>query len=470
MSDSTSNNFTPSAETVRRCPYCDSVVAENADICLMCGRALVKEPTTVSPPIPTPTPPVVQGKEEVKPSVVVKEPETAVAPPPPTLTTLPPTPEPEPEIVPEVVTAVLRERESWATFGLTAVFSLIIFVLGVLVLEYQSPTLTVALVPSPTPIPPTPTYTPTLTPLPTETPHPTETPTLTPTPAPTDTPRPDRFHGVGEGDTLIALSLLYRVSAESIAAANSLTLDSAIQLGQNLVIPWPTATPALQSMIIQVNGQNVIANVDNCEIYIIQPGDTAFVIAATKNVPLEAIIAVNRQTEESIGLLQPGDALCIPRIDYTDTLPPTPGPSPTPSATSLPPGPHLLYPIHNAIITPPDQTVALQWTAVKDLAPDEWYMVELADLSTVDNLPKRGFTRDNAFQLPSDWRPQEAATHLLRWQVSIIHVTKWRADGLPIYTYGGASSEPHLFYWLGAVPTPTPTPTLTPSPTAVPQP
>ncbi|MEZ4519019.1 MAG: LysM domain-containing protein [Chloroflexota bacterium] len=66
---------------------------------------------------------------------------------------------------------------------------------------------------------------------------PADTPTPTPIPLPTDTPRPPRFHTVESGETLFGLSLLYRISAESIAEANGFGMDSPIQLGESLNIP-----------------------------------------------------------------------------------------------------------------------------------------------------------------------------------------------------------------------------------------
>lgn len=116
------------------------------------------------------------------------------------------------------------------------------------------------------------------------------------------------------------------------------------------------------------------------------------------------------------------------------------------------------------MIDPPDGLVTLQWTAVKDLEESEWYMVEMTDLDDLDSLPRRGFTRDTSLQLPSSWRPSVVESHQLRWQVSIVRVIRYRSDGLPIYSYGGESSEESLFTWLGAVPTATPRPTETPTP------
>ncbi len=366
------------------------------------------------------------------------------------------------ELPPPVVDSVMRERQSSIISWLTAMFMVVIIVLGALVLRYQSPIVTYMMAPSSTPFPPTPTTTPTWTPLPTVPLLPTETATAAPPAQPTETPQPPQLHRVNSGETLIGLALRYRVSVESIADLNNFPAETAIQIDQELQIPWPTATPPLVPVAVTVNGVVVIADPEDCQRHEVAGGDSISGIASRHEVDMELLMLVNRLTESSI--LHQGDSLCIPNIIFGGSLPPTPGPSPTPSPTSLPAAPSLLYPIRNAVIDPPDGLVTLQWTAVKNLEESEWYMVELTDLDELDSLPRRGFTRDTSLQLPSSWRPAIAESHQLRWRVSIVRVIRYRSDGLPIYNYGGESSEESLFTWFGAVPTPTPRPTETPTP------
>lgn len=425
-------------ESLNRCPHCDSVVEPGADRCLMCGELLEevetvhREPAAAAPPMPVPAP--------------VAE------------------PKPEPEIIPDVVESVMQEREAPVTVWLTAVFAIIIIVLGALVLRFQGEGIAIALAPSPTPIPPTLTLTPTWTPLATDILQPTAVPVETAVPLVTPTLQPPQPHTVGAGETLIGLALRYRVSVESIAELNGIPADSSLLVNQALQIPWPTATPPLAPVATLINGETVIADPTDCEKYQIQSGDSLSYVAARYDVDFGLFLQVNRLTAESIP--HPGDVVCIPEIIYGGSLPPTPGPSPTPTATLPPPGPQLLYPVANAVIQPPDGVVTLQWTAVKNLASDEWYMVELTDLDDVDGLPYRGFTRDTAFHLPGSWRPKVEETHRLQWRVSIVVVNGRRADGRPIYTYGGQTSAPAYFSWEGAIPTPTPLPTATPTPEA----
>ncbi len=466
----------------RRCPNCDSVVASEAERCLMCGRALSSETAVQSSQLsqaPTPM------AEETDAVLVEPEPEQPDSPEPeevireaeeeakkPELQEFPsirPVPElavtPSSAVFPPVTTSVMKERPSPAAILVTLAVLILTFAIASVILRYPLGTAVVYL-PTSTPFPPTETFTPTASPSPTGTNEPTETPTITMTPAPTDTPKPPRFHTVASSETLFGLGLFYGITANSIAEANGLPPNSGIQVAQNLVIPWPTATPPLVPIEVEVGGQTIIADPTDCEFYQIQDGDTLFGIASRSGVDLRAILAVNRLTDQVV--LQPGDVLCMPVIIRNGVLPPTPGPSPTPTQTPPPQGPQLLYPIQNAEVDPPEGPLVLQWAAVKDLAPAEWYMVEVTNLTLADSHPLRGFTRRTAFRVPESWRPSEEETHLFRWRVSIIQVTGEREDGSFIYTFGGNSSEFAFFNWLGAILVPTPTATYTPLPTQTP--
>ena len=441
MSDQPTNPPKPEKEPGQlRCPSCDSVVPEGAEKCIMCGADISAVQTEAETDV--------RLEKDNAPDLSEKVTRATDQP--------------------EVFESMMRESKSRSLFWLTIIIILFTSAAGIFLLKTQDAEITLALVPSLTPIPPTGTYTPTWTPLPSETRPATETPTPTYTPIPTDTPQPPRFHQVASGETLFGLSLFYRISADSIAEANSIPNTTQVQVGQNLVIPWPTATPPLESQLLEIKGETIIADVTDCEIVTIQEGDSIYGLSARSGVPAEAIIAINRLTEETIQLLRPNDTLCIPRVVYGDTLPPTPGPTPTVTATSFPAGPKLLYPVEGAVIDQSEKVITLQWVAVKDLAEDEWYMIELANMDVLDEMPQRAFTRDNALRIPHSWRPEIPELHNMRWRVSIVQVTDRRADGGFIYEYGGRSSADAFFSWLGAVPTATPT--LTPTPTSTPLP
>lgn len=433
-----------------RCQRCDSIVPEGSERCVMCGepRLIVRAEARSEAPAMLQTAGDVIIEEGSATTVVESE---IAAENPGTQS-------------PPVFKTCLQKSRSSIVFWIVAVIVVAGLTMTWLNLRNNGSVVMAAFIATATPLPPTPTDTPTITPLPTETAQPTETLPPTGTPEPTGTPKDPRFHTVSEGETLFGLSLLYRISAESIAQANSFELSAPIQSGQNLSIPWPTATPPLESVLITINGEEVLADATNCEIITIQSGDSAYGISALRGVPLDAIIAVNRQTQDSIQLLQPGDTLCIPQLLYGDTIPPTAGPSPTPSVTPPPSGPSLLYPVEGAVVDEIDKPLVFQWAAVKDLDANEWYMVELRDLGDRDSLPKRGFTRDQSFHLPLEWRPSVDELRQMQWSVSIVQVTGRRSDGGFIYTFGGHSSRPSNFYWQGAIPSPTPLPSATPTP------
>ncbi len=365
----------------------------------------------------------------------------------------------------EVIQSVLIEERSRNSIWLVGAFIVLMGIVGFGILSSPSE-VTLALLPTVTEQAAPVTQTPTWTPLASDTPLPSPSPSITATPLPSETPRPPRVHQVVSGETLFSLSLRYGITMDSIAAENSLEANAGIRVSQNLLIPWPTATPPLEPVAINQGGQVIIADPTDCQMYEIKSGDTFLGIAYRERIDLKALTAVNRITDQTI--LQPGDLICIPIIVVGGQLPPTSGPSPTPSETPPPAGPSLLYPVEEAVIAPADQAFYLQWVAVKDLDPDEYYMIELTNLTLVDSHPMREFTRDNALKIPTSWRAQEESTHLYRWRVRIVNVTGQRQDGSFIYTFGGTNSEDALFYWLGAIPTatatPTPTPTVTSSP------
>ncbi len=432
-----------------RCPQCDSVVPAGSERCIMCGARIAAPEKSDSSSHTAPTD---QSLEQAPAS---KEKEASAGPRKTTFADLSP------------ALDRMRRNRSMKLLALWAMMAVIFiptaFVSFLLLRGGGSPVI-LALQPTFTPLPPPPSLTPTWTPEATETPVATETPIPSPTKAPTDTPQPPRYHSVANGETLFGLSLLYRVSPDSIAESNEIPINSPIQVGQQLEIPWPTATPPLESMLLQIGDEQVVVDVTDCEIVTIQEGDSTYGLSARYDVPAEAIITVNRLTDESFQMLHPGDTLCIPRVYAGDTLPATPGPVPTETSTAFPAGPALLYPVNGAEIVPPEGLLRLQWTAVKDLADEEWYMVEFGDLDMLDSLPYRGFTRDSSFEVPSGWRPKIPQTHEIRWRVSIVNVTGRRSDGGFIYDYGGRSSEDSYFFWLGAEPTATPTATPTPTP------
>ncbi len=493
------------AEPIYRCPVCDSVVAVDVKRCLMCGAEQPERPLSspepeisvelsleapsdepapehAAPAAELPAAVDIDASEDEEPEEKAEseekaEPEEAAEAPlvfvhveDPEYTTDKPLTAVSPvglDKVPVLKPAKERMNQSWLGYVVTAVVIVIMVLFGILSVRTPEAEAIVAQASLQVLLSPSATPTPEPSPLPTETEALLDTPTLTLTPAPTHTLQPPREHTISVGDTLFGLALQYRVSLESILAVNGMTQNSPIIAGQPLLVPWPTATPPLVPVGMEFNGELVIADPTDCRRYEVVSGDSLNAIAARADVDYDLFLLVNRLTSDSI--IQPGDTICIPEIVYGATLQPTPGPSPTPSLTPLPPGPSLLYPVQDAAIEQPAGVITLQWVALHDLAGDEWYMVELTDMNELASASWRGFTRDTAFQVPSSWRPAVADTHQMRWRVSLVKVVGFREDGLPIFTFGGQNSQDAFFNWLGAAPTATPLPTATATPTPDPR-
>jgi LysM repeat protein len=86
---------------------------------------------------------------------------------------------------------------------------------------------------------PTPTAAPTISPTPTAAPTISPTPTAAPTPAPTPL-----IHVVQPGEQLGRIAARYGVTVAAIVAANDLANPNLIRVGQRLIIPLPSPSPA----------------------------------------------------------------------------------------------------------------------------------------------------------------------------------------------------------------------------------
>jgi LysM repeat protein len=90
----------------------------------------------------------------------------------------------------------------------------------------------------------TPSFTPTITSTATNTPTRTPTPTLTPTPTPVPTPTPI-VHTVRQGDTYLGIANQYGIDLDALLAANNLTTKDVLRPGQTLNIPADEADAPL---------------------------------------------------------------------------------------------------------------------------------------------------------------------------------------------------------------------------------
>lgn len=116
-----------------------------------------------------------------------------------------------------------------------------------------------------------------------------------------------RQHTVALGETFQALAIRYKTTVTAIIQANGLTEADLLRVGQTLCIPdetadWPTQTQAAPAPLIRG------------ERHVVQAGDTVSQIALDYGVPLDALARSNYLTD--IDLLQIGQVLCIPRLEW----------------------------------------------------------------------------------------------------------------------------------------------------------
>jgi LysM repeat protein len=133
---------------------------------------------------------------------------------------------------------------------------------------------------------------------------------------------------VQPGDTLFRISLKFDVTQAAIMSANGLTNANLIFAGQRLTIPGTTVgpTPAPTAPPPPPGTSE--------SIYIVQRGDTLFLISARFGVSQAAIIAANGLTNPN--LIFVGQRLTIPS---GGSVPPTPAPtSAPPASTPVPTG------------------------------------------------------------------------------------------------------------------------------------
>lgn len=294
----------------------------------------------------------------------------------------------------------------------------------------------------------------TLTPSPTSTPRP---PTETPTPGPTDTPLPPRRHQVGSGETWLGLAIYYDVSLESLLTLNGRTNSDYIQQGETVLIPYPTYTPTPEASPLPTFQVAEELSPEQCREHQVATGETLISIALKYEVSVQLIQSVNNITDPD--LVQQGQKLCIPLVTPGPAPSPTFGPSPTPAAGQQYPAPQLLYPPADVEVPAGSSQVTLQWTVAGFLGVDEYYMVEIRNLSQPDARAMRGFVQTTLWRLPDSIRPAAGVIETFAWRVSVVRgegepgdsAFRWERTGLP--------SGWHTFMWMGVAVTPEPTAT-----------
>ena len=121
---------------------------------------------------------------------------------------------------------------------------------------------------------------------------------------------------VQPGDTLLSIAARYGVPVSQLAAANGLSWNSWVYVGQTLVIPSNTGSPGLP-------------NLPNGGVYVVQPGDTLSSIAVRHGTTIDALQKANALTNTNF--IYVGQRLIIPGNPQVPVAPPVPRPAPQPA-------------------------------------------------------------------------------------------------------------------------------------------
>jgi len=271
----------------------------------------------------------------------------------------------------------------------------------------------------------------------------TATATGTPTAIPTETPLPPFEYIVREGETCNNFVATFKVSLQSIIVLNKLSSECFVSVGQKLLIPFPTATPAPPPTDIP---NEATQTAQACEkiSYTVQENDTLSSIALSYNVPQDAIKFYNGLSSDNVFLGQP---IVIPLCERFAT------PGPTPTATLPPPyqAPSLLLPADGAAFTLANDVVTLQWASIGTLRDNEAYQVIIEDVTSGQGRKLTEYVTDTKFIVPTSFRPNDNLAHVIRWSITTVRQNGVDDQGQPIYSSAGAVSEKRVFSWVGVV-------------------
>lgn len=284
-------------------------------------------------------------------------------------------------------------------------------------------------------------------------------PSQTPLPSPTPTQAPC-IQNVQEGDTLIALvsrcGHRHQDILSLVVERNGLISAEQLQIGQELIIPWPTAVP--ESGEIPSDSETTSALVFATSTlpagvmwHPVSLAEDIVSIAAQYGADIEILSQLNPELTFSqcdFGLLYGGEN-CFVAI-YVGQLVRVPAPTAIPSVTpasamiqsardttSQDVVPHDLRP-GDGVVYQADEIVTLRWLSRGTLGTDQTYTVEIIDETA--SLSYLAETRDMHFRIPSHWQAKDGQRHSYRWRVGL------RSSGTDASMFW---TEAHSFVWLG---------------------
>jgi LysM domain len=314
------------------------------------------------------------------------------------------------------------------------------------------------------------------------------TPTLTRTPTPSITPTLGPcIQEVQTGDSLIGIIARcghrdYSSLLQTVLDLNNLSDPNALQVGQSIEIPWPTATfdpnfVPTENLITRVADSSdgsselnaVSADVvrDSFGLRVpatptLQPGITWHTVMKDENIIIIAVrygasLRILSELNPEITFSQcdfgqgtggpscfvslyEGQQVRVPAPTPTPTIQPSPSGSetPTPTATATFNVPSALSPSDRAFFGS-SELVTLRWVGTGTLAQNEVYLVQVEDLTS--NTTHSATTQELSLVVPVEWQSERNDRHDYRWVVSVVN--KDNPEEI------SASTEPRLFTWQG---------------------
>ncbi len=331
----------------------------------------------------------------------------------------------------------------------------------------------------------TPTPSPTLRMLPTVTPGVatatlSKTPTITFTPTETNTPEPC-IQTVVSGDSLIGI--LYRCGHTSrdviptVIALNGIADETRIQIGQQIVVPWPTATPDPNAVptntpesSANASGESAVSDeiallafdpfaptatstlLPGVMWHTVQPNTNMIIIAEQYGANAKVLSDLNPEIDfarcdfgltyggpECIVQLSQGQQIRVPAPTPTLTVQPTSSGNET--ATPLPTAtfnvPSAINPANQAFFGSSDQ-VTLRWVTTGTIGQNEVYRVAVSDVTSGETFTAD--TYDLFYILPTEWQATDSERHNYIWQMSVYNTATETAS---------YSTETRTFVWQG---------------------
>lgn len=132
----------------------------------------------------------------------------------------------------------------------------------------------------------------------------------TATPPPTATPAPTQNYTVVAGDAMSLIAQRFGTTAAAIRTANNLANDD-VRIGQVLRIPAPSATPATPNPTAGPPRPTPPPVVTDS--YLVEPGDTAFGIALSRQITLAELEQANGVPPGGLNNIRAGDTIRVPK-------------------------------------------------------------------------------------------------------------------------------------------------------------